>query len=92
MPASVLSRDVTAYRLDLMTFDPQHLVLPIYDLNYQKTGTGVTANNSIKAPLAYFSDIDGCLAIASDNTMANVASVPLFSIRISYDVIFYHRL
>ncbi len=92
MPASILSRDITSYRVDLMTFDPQILTLPIYDLNYQKTTSGDTANNAKINPLAFFSDIDGTIAIASDNTVANIASVDLFSIRVSYQVVFYHRL
>ena len=93
MPASVLSRDSTAYRIDLMTFDPQYLALPIYNLNYVKsTASSVTANNSAINPIGFFADMDGSIVVASDNTTSNIASIPLFSVRMTYTVIFFHRL
>ena len=84
MPVSVISRDQIAHRLDLMTFDPQNVRIYPMNIDYQKSATGVTANNTGIKPLAFFNDFDGQLSIASDNTVANVASVDLFSVRVSF--------
>jgi len=84
MPVSIISRDQIAHRLDLMTFDPQNVRIYPTNIDYQKSSSGATANNTGIKPLAFFNDIDGQLSIASDNTIANVASVDLFSVRVSF--------
>ncbi len=84
MPYSVTSRDQTSYALDLMTFDPQVITLPIYNIEYVGSSSGKTSNNTTIHPRNFFQDFDGQLSISSSNTSANIASVPLFSVKVMF--------
>ncbi len=79
MPASILSRDSRAAKLDLMTFDPQVIHMIPVNLNYINTTTGTTGNNAIINPRGFWNSADGQLSIASDNIINNIATVPLFT-------------
>ncbi len=79
MPASIISRDARAIQLDLMTFDPQHVALTPANVFAPKTTTGENSNNSVINPRGYWSSADGEVCIASDNTINNIATVPLFT-------------
>lgn len=59
MPYNIVSRDATAYKIDLMTFDKQTLSLPIENILYQNTTTGATFNNSAIMPYGNVVNIDG---------------------------------
>ncbi len=92
MPASVISRDQSAHRLDLMTFDVQTVHIYPINLDYVKSTSGVTANNAGIKPRGFFTDMDGQLSIVSDNSVSNLVSVDLFSVKISIKMRFFHRL
>lgn len=92
MPYSVTSRDASSYKIDLMTFNQQSLVLYPEDIDYQNSVDGATYNNKHTMPYGNATKIDGCLAISTDNTVANIASVPLFQMKVSYLISFHHRL
>lgn len=79
MPASVLSRDARAVKLDLMTFDPQYVSLTPANVFAPNTSTGENSNNSVITARGYWTNADGQVSIASDNTVANIATVSLFT-------------
>lgn len=92
MPYSVTSRDATSYQIDLMTFEKQYVILPIYNLFYTNSTTNRMCNNSATNTYGFFADMDGQVSISSNNSVANIASVPLFNVKVSYLVTFFHRL
>ena len=75
-----------------MTFNKQDFTIYPENLLYVTSTSGVSANNSCVVPRGYWTDSDGQLSVASDNTTANIATVPLFTVRVSFALIFYHRL
>ena len=79
MPASVVSRDSRAARLDLMTFDPQVFHVVPANLNTVNSTTGATDNNAVINPRGFWSSADGQISIVSDNTISNIATVSLFT-------------
>jgi len=90
IPFATLARDVTSYKIDTMTFEPQAVCLPM--LNVWYPGAAGEYNNSVKNPYSDVQNLYGQLAIASDNTTVNAATVKLFNVKAEFYVIFYHRL
>lgn len=79
MPASVISRDARAIKLDLMTFDPQHVSLTPANVFASNTSTGDMSNNAVMNSRGYWTTADGQVSIASDNAISNIATVSLFT-------------
>ncbi len=85
IPASSLSRDARAVRLDLMTFDPQFVSLVPANIWFPKQGTGPNSNNSVINSRVYWSTADGQVSIASDNATSNATTVTLFTVRVRFN-------
>ncbi len=89
IPYSYLSRDVTSYKVDTLTFSPQAVMLPMLDVWYP--GAAGDYNNSVINPYSDVQNLFGQLSIASDNTTVNAATIKLFSLKVEFYVTFYHR-
>ena len=90
IPYAFLSRDVTSYKIDAMTFAPQVVQLPMLDVWY--IGASHPYNNSVKNLYSEIQNLYGQLCIASDNTTNNAATIKLFSVKVEFHVTFYHRM
>jgi hypothetical protein len=90
---ALASRDQSAYKLDLMTFDKQVLRCPIYNIQYPTTivATVITLNSSEMLDCTLMASIQGQLNVVSDNATVNAAAVKLFSMIVKYNVTFFYR-
>ncbi len=88
-----LSRDINSYRIDVMTFDPQRIVVPIPDYAGYNINAGIDywLNPSKTITLGQLPYVSGQLAIRTSNTTNNNAVVVLFKLMFKIQVVFYHR-
>ncbi len=91
VPYSYASRDVTAYKIDVMTFNKQVVIIPMLDVWYTDS-TGTQLNNSKINTISSVGLLLGELAITSDNSVVNAAQEKLFSVKVEFDVTLYNRL
>jgi len=87
-PYSTISRDQSAYKIDQMTFDPQVVQAPIYNVlafDSEKT------NNSVYLSTGRAGEIGGEFCLASDNATLNVSAVRLFNVKVIFHVRFAYR-
>lgn len=87
-PFSALSRDQSAYKIDQMTFDPQVVEAPIYNIQAYESSL---INNSMYLPTERAGEIGGQFCLASDNTTLNSTTVKLFNVKIVFYVHFAYR-
>ncbi len=85
LPYSAISHFENAYKLDLMTFEPQVVVCPAIDMLYLSAG-GVVFNTSWLTSVTTFNTlIQGMIAVATDNTTVASSTQKIFSVKITYD-------
>jgi len=90
IPYSYISRDVTSYKVDTLTFSPQAVMLPM--LNVWYPGAAGEYNNTVINPYSDVQNLYGQLSIASDNTTVNAATIKLFNVKVEFVVTFFHRM
>jgi hypothetical protein len=92
-PVADVKRNQLSYKLDLMTFEKQHIICPTADIqSFTQTGADyVNINSSEFMETDRIQYLKGQLAIASDNSNTNANTTNLFSITVRYSVDFYFR-
>jgi len=87
-PFTTASRDQSAYKFDLMTFDPQMVSWRMYNVlafDNEKT------NNSVILESSRANEIGGEVWLSDDNATNNPSAVNLFSVKVVFHLDMFYR-
>lgn len=89
-----ISRDINSYRIDVMTFDTQRILikLPDYTVNFNSGGNLYWLNAIKNMIIGHVQYLNGEIAIKTANSINNTAALVLFKLLFKVRAIFSHRI